>query len=174
MKKPTVSLTIVIVLTIALIIFNSSHQAQSAPAVKKLRVIDGGHGRFTSSYSEATEEESAACASAASEIQVSVTADKITGKISGTWRIVFLDGGTIAAGDITGGKMKQDSWRLSGTETSFNFGCASLPIPVTIIGQCGDDVRISFRAERQEQDSGHALTETQTATFNDASVSCSK
>ena len=118
-------------------------------------------------------EEVRSSAAAATQIQVSVTADKITGKISGTWRIVG-DFGTVAAGDITGGKMKQDSWRLSGTETSFNFGCAQLPIPVTIIGQCGDDVRISFRAESQEQDSGHVLTQTQAATFNDASVSCSK
>jgi hypothetical protein len=100
------------------------------------------------------------------------TTDKITGKVSGTWQIVFPSGGVIAAGDITGGKLKVDSFRLSGIETflAFSGSCGPTPIPVTITGQCGDDVVISFKAEKETPDS----VQTQTAIFRDVSVSCTK
>jgi hypothetical protein len=167
MKKATISLTIVIVLT-ALIIFDSQ-QVQAAPSAKKIKVTDGGRGVFSCSFSELTDDGAFSSASAAGGIQVAVTADKVTGKVSGTWQIAGTFG-TIAAGDITGGKLKVNSFSLSGIETSALDGCGPTRIPVTITGQCGTDVSISFKADKQQTDS----VQTQTAIFRDASVSCTK
>lgn len=165
MKKATIPLTIAIVLT-ALIIFDS-HQVQAAPSVKKIQVTDGGFGTFACSASGLTDDGVQSGAGAAGGIQVSVTADKITGKVSGTWQI-----GSFAAGVITGGKLKANSFSLSGTETDLDFGgaCGPTGIPVTITGQCGTDVVINFKAEKQQPD----LSQTQTAIFRDVSVSCTK
>ena len=164
MKKATIPLTIAIVLT-ALIIFDS-HQAQAAPSVKKIEVTDGGVGTFACSV--ATPDGLGDAFSAI--IDIGVTADKITGKISGTWQIIdFFSGNVLAAGDLTGGKMKADSFTLSGIET-FSPDCGPTPIPVTFTGQCGNDVVISFKADKQQPD----LVQTQTAVFRDASVSCTK
>ncbi len=171
MNKVTISLTIAIVLT-AIIIFDS-HQAQAAPAVKRIDVTDGGFGTFACSVSRLTDDGVESGSSAVAGIEVAVTANKITGKVSGTWQIVNAFGDVIAAGDVTGGKMKVNSFRLTGVETflaPFFGGCGPTPIPVTITGQCGDDVEISFRAEREEQDS----VQLQTAIFRDVSVSCTK
>jgi hypothetical protein len=162
------SLTMAILLT-ALIVFSSHQQVQAAPAVKRIRVTDGGIGTFACSVSDLTNG-GISSASAASGIQIAVTADKVTGKVSGTWQIVTPDGGVVASGDITGGKMKADSFRLLGVETLQNFGCGPTPIPVTFTGQCGNDVAISFKGERQQPD----LSQTQTAIFRDVSVSCTK
>jgi hypothetical protein len=172
MKKATISLTIAIVLT-ALIIFDS-HQAQAAPAAKKIRVTDGGEGTFACSSSRLTDDGATSGAGAAGTVQIGVTADKITGKVSGTWQIIFPTGSdVIASGDITGGKIKADSFRLSGVEKFLFFDegvCGPTGIPVTFTGQCGNDVAISFKAERQQPD----LSQTQTAIFRDVSVSCTK
>jgi hypothetical protein len=174
MKRETIySLTTALVLT-ALIMFGSSHQqVQAAPAVKKLRVTDGGEGTFACSASRLVEGGTTTSASAAAGIQIAVTADKITGKVSGTWQIVFEDGsGVIASGDITGGKMKADSFTLTGVETFSFFGgsCGPTPLPVTFTGQCGTDVSISLKGERQQPD----LSQTETAIFRDVNVSCTK
>jgi hypothetical protein len=172
MKKETIySLTTALVLT-ALIILGSHQQVQAAPAVKKLRVTDGGSGTFACSAST-LDNGGTSSASAAAGIQIAVTADKITGKVSGTWQIVFeAESGVIASGDITGGKMKADSFTLTGVETFSFFGgsCGPTPLPVTFTGQCGTDVAISLKGERQQPD----LSQTQTAIFRDVSVSCTK
>jgi hypothetical protein len=171
MKKSTISLTIALVVT-ALIFFNS-HQVQAAPSVKRIEVTDGGLGTFACSASRLTDDGAESSAGSAAGIDVAVTANKITGKISGTWQIVSFGGEVITAGDITGGKMKVNSFTLSGIETflwSFFEGCGPTDIPVTITGQCGDDVTISFKAEKQQPDS----SQTQTAIFRDVSVSCTK
>jgi hypothetical protein len=169
MKKATLSsLTIAIVLT-ALIIFGSHHQAQAAPSVKKIEVTDGGIGSFACSGGEVGGDITAG----ASVGQMEVTASKITGKVSGTWLIVSGDGEVIAAGDITGGKLKANSFTLSGIET-FSGLCVHppvpIPMPVTFTGQCGEDVVLSFKAEKEEQ----GIVQTQTAIFRDVSVSCTK
>lgn len=168
MKKATLSsITMAIVLTV-LIIFGS-HQAQAAPSVKRIEVTDGGLGTWTCSSSTLDR----STVGSAGGIEVGVTADKITGKVSGTWQIVGFDGDVITAGDITGGKLKAKSFTLSGIETfltPFFEGCGPLPIPVTISGQCGDDVVISFRAEKETPNS----VQLQTAIFRDVSISCTK
>ena len=165
MKKATIPLTIAIVLT-ALIIFDS-HQAQAAPSVKKIEVTDGGVGTFACSVG--TPDGVVGAFSAI--IDIGVTAEKITGKISGTWQIIdFFSGNVLAAGDITGGKLKTNSFTLSGIETFSPPDCGPTPIPVTFTGQCGNDVVISFKADKQQPD----LVQTQTAIFRDASVSCTK
>ena len=172
MKKSTIPLTIALIVT-ALIIFDS-HQVQAAPSVKKIQVTDGGLGVWSCSASGLTDDGGFSSAGSASQLQIGVTADKITGKVSGTWQIIQPDGiGTIAAGGISGGKMKANSFSLSGTETSLNSffsGCGPTPIPVTFTGQCGTDVSISFKANKQQPD----LAQTQAAIFRDVSVSCTK
>ncbi len=145
------------------------------PSVKRIEVTDGGIGAFSCSTSRLTSDgDTESGAGAPSGLEIAVTADKITGKVSGTWQIIFESGsGIIASGDITGGKMKADSFRLSGVETFLFFGenvCGPTPIPVTFTGQCGNDVTISFSAEKQQPD----LSQTQKATFRDISVSCTK
>ena len=168
MKKATIPLTIAIVLT-ALIIFDS-HQAQAAPSVKKIEVTDGGVGPFVCSASTIFPDGVSSSAGVSTRLHAAATADKITGKISGTWQIIdFFSGNVLAAGDLTGGKMKADSFTLSGIET-FSPDCGPTPIPVTFTGQCGNDVVISFKADKQQPD----LVQTQTAVFRDASVSCTK
>ena len=102
-----------------------------------------------------------------------VTADKITGKVSGRWQIINTLGDVIAAGDITGGKMKANSFTLSGVQTFLDvciYPRVPTPVPVTFAGQCGDDVVMSFKAEKEEQ----GIVQTETAIFKDVSVSCTK
>jgi hypothetical protein len=175
MKKETISsLTIAIALT-ALLIFSSHQQAaQAAPSVKKIRVTDGGSGVWSCSASQLTEDGVTTTSGSAGVLQIGVTADKITGKLSGTWQIVFkFSPEVIASGVISGGKIKANSFSLLGTETSLNSffsGCGPTPIPVTFTGQCGTDVAISFKAEKQQPD----LVQTQSAIFRDVSVSCTK
>ena len=135
--------------------------ANVAPSVKKIRVIDGGLGVWSCSASGLTEDGGFSSSGSASQLRIGVTADKITGKVAGTWQIIQPDFlGTIGAGDISGGKMKANSFSLSGTETSLNSffsGCGPTPIPVTFTGQCGTDVTISFKADKQQP----ALAQTQ-------------
>jgi hypothetical protein len=66
--------------------------------------------------------------------------------------------------------MKADSFRLSGVEmfTFFGTSCGPLPLRVTFTGQCGKDVAIPFKGERQQP----CMSETQTSIFEHASVSC--
>ena len=176
MKKATISLTIAIVLTALIITFDSHHQALAAPSVKKIEVTDGGIGTWACSRSDLTPGGTESGAGSAAGVQIGVTVDKVTGKASGTWKIVAPDGFIFAAGDITGGKMKADSFTLSGRETFLNpdFGwygaCGPTPIPVTIAGQCGNDVIISFKADKQDPE----FSQTQRATFQHVSISCTK
>jgi hypothetical protein len=146
---------------------------QAAPAVKTLRVTNGGLGTFACSVSTATDDETSSRSAASSGIQMAVTADKITGKISGKWQIVSPGfDGPVASGDIIGGKMKADSFRLSGVETFSFFGnfCNPTLVPVTFTGQCGTDVAITFKGEVQQP----GLSLTQTAGFIHVSVACTK
>ena len=172
MKKPTISLTIAIVLTALIITFDSHHQALAAPSVKKIEVTDGGIGTWACSKGTIFPDgASESRTHTVSGIDFGVTVDKVTGKVSGTWQIISFDGTILAAGDITGGKMKADSFTLSGVMTlTDDFCSAPTPIPVTIAGRCGNDVTISFKADKQDPDFSYV----QTAIYTHVSISCTK
>jgi hypothetical protein len=151
-----------------------NHIANAAPSVKDISVTDEGFGIFTCSPSRSTDSGSQSGAGAAGGIEIDATVDKITGKVTGTWKIVD-DFGAFASGDITGGQMEADSFRLSGVETFTSFHediCSPTPLPVTFTGQCGNDVAIavSLQGERPQPD----MSQTQTATFTGVGISCTK
>jgi hypothetical protein len=170
--KTTIGLMTIVIIMSSTPIILQAPQALAAASVKSLQVTDGGQGTFACSMSSITAGGTTSGAGAAAGINVAVTTNKVTGKVSGTWQIGG-GFGTLASGDITSGKMKENSFTLSGAETYLFFDtntCGPTPIPVTIQGQCGNDVVISFKAEKQQLDS----QQTQTAVFQHASVSCTK
>lgn len=165
--------TVVLVAAVLVItIPYQNHIVNATPSVKQISVTDEGFGIFSCSPGRSTDSGSQSGAGAVAGIEIGATVDKITGKVTGTWKIVD-DFGPFASGDITGGKIEADSFRLSGVETFSSFGediCRPTPLPVTFTGQCGNDVAISLKGERTQPD----LSQTQTATFTGVGISCTK
>jgi hypothetical protein len=164
-KEGTKVLATITIIAMAAVLSALPYQnqvANAAPTIKTIEVTDGGDGTFICSGETFSLE--------FFNVQIDATVNKITGKLTGTWQILSDEGDMVAEGTITDGKTKRNSFILSGTETdNFNPGgfCAEPPILVTITGQCGTDVGISFSAAVKDGKS-------QSAQINHVSVSCTR
>jgi len=86
------------------------------------------------------------------DTSIGFLAQKQKGKISGFWSIDINGPGVFFSkeGVITGGSISSNSFTLTGQETSdtacLTGASATNPISITITGQCGTNVPITFKS----------------------------
>lgn len=157
-KKLLAIMAVIFVSAVLVTLPYQNQVANAAPSIKRIEVTGGGDGKWQCSGEQSS--------LFLGILDMAATVDKVTGKLSGTWQIT-QSGSEQVSGTITDGKVKGNSFTLSGSETSGSgSACGPLPISATITGQCGTDVVVFLDARSPEQ--------VQTASFPHVSVSCTK